>query len=155
MKKKRVNYFYDKNLSPALTGLHSISLSWKRMYSSKTKFYHSTQTNLNLRLNVKCSVAIYYSNLMTLFEHYCACEKCFRVIYNFYLVASVYLCHQPEGRKGESELRFRGEAGSGGWTWSGRNTCWWPGQLLYLCIFTSSGHFSEYLLKENLVFFLW
>ena len=122
---------------------------WKR---------NSTQTNLNLRLNVKCSVAIYYSNLMTLFEHHCACENCFCalfVIYNFYLVASVYLCHQPEGRKGESELRFRGEAGSGGWTWSGRNTFWWPGKLLYFCIFTSSGHFLEYLLKENLVFFLW
>ena len=119
---------------------------------------NSTQTNLNLRLNVKFSVAIYYSNLMTLFEHHCACENCFCalfVIYNFYLVASVYLCHQPEGRKGESELRFRGEAGSGGWTWSGRNTFWWPGQLLYFCIFTSFGHFLEYLLKENLVFFLW
>ena len=44
-------------------------------------FWNSTQTNLNRRLNVKCSVAIYYSNLMTLFEHYCACENCFCALF--------------------------------------------------------------------------
>ena len=54
------------------------------------------------------------------------------------LVAFVYVRHQPQkGRKAELESRFRGEDGSGGWSWSKQSTSWPPVldlYFLYFCI---------------------
>ena len=54
------------------------------------------------------------------------------------LVAFVYVRHQPQkGRKAELESRFRGEGGSGGWSWSKQSTSWPPVldlYFLYFCI---------------------
>ena len=57
---------------------------------------------------------------------------------NILVVAFVYVRHQPQkGRKAELESRFRGEGGSGGWSWSKQSTSWPPVldlYFLYFCI---------------------